>query len=1089
MSMQGYPLSPQQGRIASIKQAYPISLSGVSCALTVHGNISLSRLRKAFEACVAMHSALRARLVRPTGLSTMLQVIDPDPSSDICVIDLHELTQDVQERVINRLQLSLHQARFNTVERPRVCMLILLCRSREITVAISVNSLHSDVTGLDFVIQYIVERLNAVGSCVSPEFIPQYIQAAEWQNQIYDWPVAEPGIQYWKGRDFRPLLAQRFGLEQSSNESPCANVGVWKRVIMTDQFQRLTLFANNAGVDVTDLVLLAWILLIQRHCDCQRVLIGVACNGRTTPELQKIIGPLLKYLPVTMVIDQGVTVRQLLVSLLSVLAEARDWQELFDWGRQGGVAETGHGMPLLIPYLYEALSADGPRVVDGVQVRVMHRIEIAEPFSLKLQVIPLVQSLDLRLWYDSKIFAADSVNEVGMQVIDLLNTLMDSFDQPIHSLQWFGTVSDRYLESPLISSTSPNFTEHDLVYQQIDRWAVRTPHKVAIRSFESVLTYAALKCASDVLAENLLVRGVTPGSCVGVALERSTDLVIAVLAIMKAGAAFLPLRVDDPPDRLREMLKNARVKIAIATRSSVQKFAELSICVISPSHGADTHMAEDCFPGKAMQLHQLAYITYTSGSTGKPKAVMIHHFALCAHMDWMAKAFPLKENDNVFLKTQFSFDAAIWELFAPLTAGATLCVGGVNAHIDMAEVVQSVRRWCVTRIQFVPTVLRIFVEEPGSDQCTSLRDIFCGGERLTRDVVQACWKRLPTAKVHNLYGPTETCIDVAAFTCYETMPHRYSVPIGRPILGSQIYILDANFDPVPIGVTGELFIGGNSVGRGYMGDPAFTAERFMPDPFSVRPGAQLYRSRDMARMLPNGLVEFVGRNDDQIKVHGQRIEPVEIERALRGIPEIIDCAVVAKSILENRIELAAYVELRHDYSTNSQGSTRTDAIEYASDEQVGAWRNVLSQSLPDYMLPTRYFLIGRLPTTEHGKIERRVLQAAPFPERHKPENALPRTDTEIAVAAIWEEVLDGRTVGVDQDFFELGGYSLLLTQVLSRIRLHFDIDISLRTLFEARTVARFAHAIDQQRAERSKGSSIDAESVPRMPGSEKGING
>jgi amino acid adenylation domain-containing protein len=462
----------------------------------------------------------------------------------------------------------------------------------------------------------------------------------------------------------------------------------------------------------------------------------------------------------------------------------------------------------------------------------------------------------------------------------------------------------------------------------------------------------------------------------------------------------------------------------------------------SEQAGADTEEGA----GAEVEAEQLAYVIYTSGSTGRPKGVMIPHGAILNRLLWMQEAYRLTAADRVLQKTPFSFDVSVWELFWPLMFGARLVLAEPGGHQDSGYLAELIAERQVTVTHFVPSMLSLFVEEEAASACRSLRQIVSSGEALGPQLAARTHERLPWAELDNLYGPTEAAVDVSWWRCERGAE---TVPIGRPIANLELYVLDQFGQPAPVGVAGELHIGGAGLARGYAGRAGLTAEKFTPHPFSAEPGARLYKTGDLARFLPDGNVEYLGRLDHQVKIRGNRIELGEIEAALAQHEGVREAAVVVSTPDAGRgPQLLAYFV------------ARPGAAASASE-----LREHLLRKLPDYMIPSHFIALDQLPLTPNGKLARGDL---PPPEgaagrESAREYVAPRNETEAALAEIWAEVLGVERVGVNDNFFELGGHSLLATQVITRLRNALQVALPLRTLFVANTVAALAEAVAQHR--------------------------
>jgi amino acid adenylation domain-containing protein/non-ribosomal peptide synthase protein (TIGR01720 family) len=610
------------------------------------------------------------------------------------------------------------------------------------------------------------------------------------------------------------------------------------------------------------------------------------------------------------------------------------------------------------------------------------------------------------------------------------------------------------------NTTGAEFGAAGCVHELFEARVERCPDAVAVVFEDRRLTYGDLNARANRLARRLRRLGVPADGLVPIFMDRAPGLVTAILGALKAGAAWLPLDPAWPRDRLAFMIGEAGAGVVLSQerlRDRLPAFHGQVLTVDRPD--ADTERQSDANLDVAVDRSAVAYAIYTSGSTGKPKGVLVPHAAIRNHMLWMSRRFPLDAADGVVQKTPFTFDAAVWEFFAPLLAGARLILAGPGAHRDPASLVRLIAREKATVLQMVPSGLRALLDQPGLEGCRSLRRVFCGGEALRPDLVERCFERLG-AELVNLYGPTEACIDSTFWICERG---GRTVPIGRPIDNVRAYVLDRRLQPLPVGAAGELCVAGAGLAHGYLGRPDLTAGRFLPDPFSGEPGARLYATGDRARWLPDGSLEFLGRMDEQVKVRGYRIEPGEIETLLNRHPAVRESVVVARPDSRGDAILAAYMTLR------KEDGVKTPPL------PVGLLRDHLKEWLPDHMVPSAFVFLDELPRTSSGKVDRRRL---PAPGAGRPDLAVPfvapRGEDERRLAELWSRLLGLDRVGVQDGFFDLGGHSLVATQVISRVRDLFGVELPLRALFEAPTVAGLAERVAAARREGRR-----PESAPR----------
>ncbi|MGI8443339.1 non-ribosomal peptide synthase/polyketide synthase [Pectobacterium versatile] len=589
------------------------------------------------------------------------------------------------------------------------------------------------------------------------------------------------------------------------------------------------------------------------------------------------------------------------------------------------------------------------------------------------------------------------------------------------------------------NATDADFPQDALIHQCFEDQVARTPDAIAVLFEDQHISYDALNRRANQLAHHLIALGVKPDDRIAICVERSLDMVIGLLAILKAGAAYVPLDPGYPAERLAYMLDDAD-PVALLTQAGRHELQTDALPVILLDT-ADFSQHPETNPDIAgLDAHHLAYVIYTSGSTGKPKGVMNSHRGLCNRLVWMQNTYRLTPDDRVLQKTPFSFDVSVWEFFWPLLYGARLVMARPDGHKDAAYLAQLIERSGITTLHFVPSMLQQFVQWADADcTCDSLRRVICSGEALPAELQQRFFARF-NAQLHNLYGPTEAAIDVTFWPC-QPDDHRSFVPIGRPIANTQIYILDALGQPVPLGVAGELHIGGVGVARGYLNRPELTAERFIPDPFSNRPGARLYKTGDLARWLPDGSIEYLGRNDFQVKLRGFRIELGEIEARLMQCTGVQEAVVVAREDSPGDTRLVAYL-------CPQPGMTPDPAD----------LRQQLSQHLAEYMVPGAFVTLDAFPLTPNGKLDRKALPAPDQSAVATRDYEAPQGDIEIALAAIWQDLLGLARIGRHDHFFELGGHSLMAVSLIERLR-NVGLTLDVRSIFSAPVLSEMAQAI------------------------------
>jgi amino acid adenylation domain-containing protein len=622
-----------------------------------------------------------------------------------------------------------------------------------------------------------------------------------------------------------------------------------------------------------------------------------------------------------------------------------------------------------------------------------------------------------------------------------------------------------------------NVCLHQLFEAQVEK----TPDAIAVIFEGQQLTYRELNQQANQIAHYLQKIEIKPDTLIGIFLERSRSTIAGLLGILKAGGAYVPLDPSYPMERLAFMLEDAQVPVLLTQQSLLDKLPKHNakvICLDSDREIIEQYSIQNPIPPTPRDLNSeassgfplgkgdgrgidqgeslipnssnLAYVIYTSGSTGKPKGAMNTHRGICNRLLWMQDTYRLTESDRVLQKTPLSFDVSVWECFYALLTGSCVVLAKPGGHQDSAYLVKLIQQQQISTVHFVPSMLQVFLQEPDVELCHSLKRVICSGEALSVELKERFFERLEGVELHNLYGPTEAAIDVTSWKC---QPQEKIVPIGRAIANTQIYILDRNLQLVPIGVPGELHIGGVGLARGYLNREDLTDKQFIPNPFGK---GKLYKTGDLACYLEDGNIEFLGRIDNQIKIRGFRIELGEIEAALRQHPDIQEAVVILREDKPDDKKLVAYII---PLSKRGRGDLPSQL------------RQFLKQHLPEYMLPSVYVWLDALPLTANGKLDRRAL---PVPEpqglEQRDRNAIPQTPVEKSVAKIWAEVLNWQELGIHDNFFELGGHSLLATQLASKIRKTFQVELPLSSIFDMPTIAQLAREIEKLKCDRPQES-------------------
>ncbi len=812
------------------------------------------------------------------------------------------------------------------------------------------------------------------------------------------------------------------------------------------------------GATLFATLLAAFKVLLQRLSGQAETVVGVFTSGRAQAGPQPLVGHCVNLLPIRSAPVDDTAFPSFLAEISGRVLDARDHED-HAYGRlvrRLNLPRTP-GRPPLIGALFNLEPDDaGALAFANLESSVDLNAKGFVNFELFLNIREGATGLTLDLAFNAGLFDATTIR----RWLSHYHTLLDSIvAQPAMSLGTLPllTASERQDLTTRWNATAQEFPRNAVLHELFEAQALLHADRTAVTAGTAHLSYRELNARAGRLAARLRDRGVGPEVRVALCLDRSFDLVVAILATLKAGGAYVPLDPAYPAERLAFMLRDSGAAVLLTHAALRALFAS------PPAHLICLDEAEPVVPPSSVlrSTHSpsatatsLAYVIYTSGSTGQPKGVMIEHRAIVNHLTWRQRTFPLQPGDSFLQKASASFDISVWEIFAPLLAGARLVFARLGGQGDPVYLAHLIATEQITDVHFNPAMLQLTLETPGFAAIAALRRVFCGGEPLPA-ALQAQFHAGCRASLISQYGPTETTVDATWFVC-DPAAATTTAPIGRPIANTQAYLLDRHLQPVPLGVTGELCLAGESLARGYHHAPGLTAEKFVRLPFSEDPTARIYRTGDRCRQRVDGAIEFLGRIDAQVKIRGFRIEPREIEFILATHPEVRDAIVVARPDASGEPQLVACVVPTPPPVAVSDRSGHPRDL-------AATLRAFLSTKLPAYLVPDRIGFLTELPRLPNGKVDRRALD----PSRQEspvsaPAFTAPATATEIILARIWCEVLPLRTVSTTANFFALGGHSLLAVRVVARVRAAFQIELPLTCVFALPTLAALATQIEDQ---------------------------
>ena len=1043
-SVEGFRLSPQQEHLWSLQQSEAGLPSRATCALELKGKLDFAKLESAVEQTINRHEILRTTFQRLQGMTAPLQVVSDNIPARIHQHDLSDLQLPRQSNEIVEMLTEAYLP--SDIDDATPLYLSLLTKSPdEHILLISLPALCADMTGLK---NFVFELGRCYAACVNEEEIldepMQYPDFSEWQHEILTSEETETGRAHWRQDAELNQVELMLPLEKTSVAGHKFSPQLLSSTLDANTVTKLARQSAAQDSTLSSALLASFCLLLSRLTAAPQLSLGVSFDGRNYEELASALGLFARFLPINAELAPDLSVSALLSSLDGSLAEASRWQELFTSHAQSSAA------PSFFPFCFEFIEEAGPSldVTDSLSFTVLQSSAYVSRFKVLLRCLRLSDGSVQAQWhYDAAVYSEAEMARLAERWATVVQSISSQASALLlDEITVVGTTEQAELLK-LACGEEQEFGGVNCLHEIFAAQAARTPDAVAVVYEQESLTYRELNERANQLARYLQGKGVKAESRVGLMMERSIEMVVGMLGILKAGGGYVPLEKSQPVERLRQMIEDAGVRIVVSMqelRAEVESvgaaeavYLDVERAVIEQESVAEL--------AAAAGEQNVAYVIYTSGSTGSPKGVMISHRAICNRLLWMLKKFPMAADDSVLQKTPYNFDASIWEFFVPLFAGARLVMARPEGHQDSAYLVSQIIESNITTLQLVPSMLRIVLEEPGFDKCKSLRRVFCGGEALTANIQEQFFARMKM-ELYNLYGPTETAIDATSWT-FKADDESRAVIIGRPIANTQVYLLDSHLNTVPCGVGGELHIGGVNLARGYLNRPELTAERFIPNPFSGQPGERLYKTGDLARYMENGAIEYLGRIDHQVKLRGFRIELGEIEAVLGRHAQVRQAVVMVREDEAEHKRLVAYI--------------------VAPDENeltVTELHNYLKTLLPEYMIPTAFVIMTELPLLSNGKINRKLL---PVPEQVRPELeqdfVAPQTATEQLLAGIWQQVLGLEHVGIHDNFFELGGDSILSIQIVARAN-QAGLKISPKQLFRHQSIAELSAAIDEASA-------------------------
>ncbi|WP_319459346.1 non-ribosomal peptide synthetase [Micromonospora sp. RTP1Z1] len=1082
------PLSYAQERVWFMDQLAPGEAAyHIAVPLRVRGPLDVTALRAALAGLTARHESLRTRFPA-----------DADGRPTVVVADTVEVPLTIVDAPGEAAARALVDAAaaepFDLAAGPLLRALLIRLADDDHVLFLGKHHIVGDGWSVDVLLRDLI-TLYRGGEL--PTLPVQYGDFAVWEGRELDGPAARTHLDWWNSR-LAGITPLELPLDLPRPATQTYRGDFVEFQLDPAETERLTALTRATGGTLFMTLLAAYQVLLARHAGQDDFAVGASVAGRSAPELENVVGMFINMLPLRAELAGDPTFTELLVrTRRSVLdgfehADVPFAKVVHELGLPRDVSRSPVFQAMFVLQNYEMGRFTEASDATNVTFEWTPMELRATRFDFELHAVETTDGLWGKLVFNTDLFRRDTVERMAQRWCTLLRAVVAAPDTPVSALDLLPAGERELLAA--WNDTAADFPATQTLHGPIEERAAHTPDAVAVTIDGRSATYAELNAAANRIAHRLRAAGVGPETLVGVCAERSVELVAGLLGVLKAGGAYLPLDPEYPVDRLAFMVDDAAALVVLVQERLRDVLPAVDATVLALDDVAVWADQPSTDPTPLAGPEHLAYVIYTSGSTGRPKGVPNTHRGIVNRLDWMQETYRLGADDAVLQKTPASFDVSVWEFFWPLRTGARLVLAKPGGHKDAGYLRDLLVAERITIAHFVPSMLTVFLAEDGSGAATALRRVICSGEELPLATAVDFTARLPGCELHNLYGPTEAAIDVSAWHCDPAvLTGLTSVPIGAPIANLRLHVLDPRGNPCPVGVAGELHIGGVGLARGYHRRAALTAERFVPDPFSGEPGARLYRTGDLARWVvdpatpdaaagvpegaadpvttgtdptsgtdpavathpdtahpgggphggpdgtgrPEGVIEFLGRIDHQVKLRGLRIELGEIESALREQPEVAEAAVVVREDTPGDKRLTAYL---------------VGAAEHAT------LKAALKQTLPEYMVPAAFVTLDALPLTPNGKLDRRALPAPVVTREASVALVAPRDDTERLLAGIWSEVLGVATLGIDDDFFDLGGHSMLATQVVAKIRKaeHGGRAVGVMDLFQQRTIRELA---------------------------------
>lgn len=1070
--MEGFRLSPQQKRLwrQHTGQNWPYRAQAL---ILIEGDLHAERLSAAIQEVVTKHEILRTTFHRLPGLTLPVQVITDHGLPSVQDYDFTGLDAREQHARVEALIEATRSRPFDFERGPLWHLSLIKLSSDAHLLLVVLPALCADTIGLYNLMRELGSAYAAGGRCPdSAQDVLQYADIAEWQNELLEGEEGEAGRAFWRGQKIAPWFSVKLPGEKLLSEPTDFEPQAVHWTVPSDLRSQLEALAIAHQTSISVVLLAGWLVLIGRLTGQSDLVIGLGGDGRKYDELRTALGLLAKYLPFPCRLDADASFRDIVIRVQDAAHALYEWEEFFSWEYLEPFVEN-HDRPAFFPICYDFTEQPAPLSAANVSFSLLQHTVYIDRFKVRLACVQQGDALNVTFDYNAHDYRAEAIQRLAEQFQTLL---ADAVRRPDAAFRELEMLSETQRQQVLVefNQTRADVPADRCIHHLIEEQAARTPTAVAVKGNGQTLTYAELNAQAGLLARHLRSLGVGPGVLVGICLERSLETIVGILGILKANGAYVPLDPTYPQERLSFMLRDTQAPVLLTQQRLLEGLPEHHAQVVcldqwmaNESRGRGINESTDSWApvpldrfDRDVTVDSPAYVIYTSGSTGRPKGVLVTHRNL-VHSTLARLTYYRQPVRGFLLLSSYAFDSSVAGIFWTLCQGGALVLPQSGLERDPSRLAALIAEHRISHLLSLPSLYSLLLAQSQPEQLASLQTVIVAGEACPEALTESHHRILPGAELFNEYGPTEGTVWSSVYQIRSPIVGG-PVPIGRPIANTQIYLLDERLRPLPIGVAGELYIGGLGVAQGYLNRPELTAERFIPHPFSSEPGARLYKTGDWGRYRSDGTIEFLGRLDDQVKIRGYRIELGEVEAVLTQHPAVREAVVVAREDEPDQKRLVAYVVANVEPPTTSE------------------LRRFLKEKLPEYMVPATFVMLEALPRLPNGKVDRRALPMSDQ-ARATLDTAFvaPRTPIEKILAEIWSEVLGITPIGVYDNFFDLGGDSILSLRIVAKAN-QVGLSMVPMQIFQHQTIAALAGVVGATRTIKAEQGEIVGH-VPLTP--------